>query len=149
MSKTDKNDERALKLLTVLKEKKEKVEKLSKPQYQTNMTFYYPFVNKNVNLHVCNDENTLIEYYTYISSTIIDRTNAKRDLLDDEEAEAVILDGFTLEQWRTDFKTKLGVINIRKEKESLKIMEEKINNMISPEKRTELELELMERELLS
>lgn len=149
MSKTDKNDEKALKLLELLKTKKEKVAKLSKPQYLTNMTFFYPMEGKNVNMHVCNEENKLFEYYAFISGTIIDRTNAKRDLLEDEEAEAMGYEGFTLEEWRTDFKTKLGVINIRKEKASLKVMEEKINSMISEEKRTELELELMEKELLN
>lgn len=148
MSKINKNDEKALKLLEVLKAKKEKVEKLSKPQYLTNMTFYYPMDNKQINLHVCNDEEKLFNYFGFIAQTIVFRERAKKELMEVEEIEPLTYDNFTLEEWRTDFKTKLGVINIRKEKASLKLMEEKINGMISPEKRTELELELMEKELL-
>lgn len=142
----NKNDEKALNLLTILKEKKEKIAKLSKPHYETNMTFHNPIEHTQVNLNVVNNVETLIKLYSIIKNAIKDYEDASKDL-GMEESEDSTFEGFTLKQWKNDFQTKIDVLNIRKEKETLKIMEEKINGMISQEKRTELELELLEKEL--
>jgi hypothetical protein len=148
MSERNKNDEMALKLLENLKAKKEEIKKLSgRPHYKTNMTFFYQPQNKNVNLNVVADNIELATYYGYIKNQVGIIVDAFEDLEIDATLEEPKIDGFTLEEWREDFKTRAGVINIRVEKEKLKAMEAKINKIVSKEKRDELELEMMAKDL--
>lgn len=149
MSEQKANDKVALKLLEVLKNKKEEIKKLSgRPHYKTNMTFPYPPTNRTVNLNVVSNNLELATYYGYIKAQAVMVIDAFEDLEITTNMEEPKIDGFTLEEWKEDFKTRASVINLKTEKDNLKKMEAKIDKIVSKEKRDELELELMAKELL-
>lgn len=149
MSEKNKNDEMAIKLLEVVKVKKEEIAKLSgRPHYKTNMTFFYQPLGKNINLNVVADNVELARYYGYLKQQATSIIDAYKDLEFESEMESPKLDGFTIEEWKEDFKTRASIINIRVKKEKLKEMEAKIDKIVSKEKRDELELELLSKELL-
>lgn len=56
-------------------------------------------------------------------------------------------DGYTVEDWIGDLKLKITKIQIVAEKKKLEALEERLNKIISPEKRAELEIEAIASEL--
>jgi hypothetical protein len=55
--------------------------------------------------------------------------------------------GFTLEQWRADIQTRMNKIQITAKRKELEDMEKQLNNLISPERRREMELEALTKKL--
>jgi hypothetical protein len=55
--------------------------------------------------------------------------------------------GFSYEDWSSDFQTRINKININKKKEELQNLETRLNSLISPELRRELELKEIEKML--
>jgi hypothetical protein len=56
-------------------------------------------------------------------------------------------DNFTADEWIGDIKARIAKIQISAEKEKLENLEKRLNKIVSPEKRAELELEAIEQEL--
>ena len=132
-------DEKALALLNEVKAKKEEIQKLNKVNYVTNLTFYYPIDNKQVNLNTVLNVNKLIELFAFIKNNIETKEiSAKMLGVVDFESK---FENYTLSEWTEDFKTKISIINLKQLKEDLKFKEDKLNSIISEEKRKELEFE--------
>jgi hypothetical protein len=57
-----------------------------------------------------------------------------------ELTEEFNISGYKPEEWIADLKAKLDILSKKDEERKLKVMEEKLNRMLSDEKKTELEL---------
>lgn len=55
--------------------------------------------------------------------------------------------GYSIEDWRDDFKTRITKINLKNEKEKLEKLEAKLEKLVSKEMREALELAAIEKEL--
>ena len=56
-------------------------------------------------------------------------------------------DGFSWEKWKSDIAHKINKLQISKKKQELEKLEERLNKLVSPELRAQLELQEIEREL--
>ena len=131
-------DEKALALLEEVKAKKERISSLAKIAYETKLTFTMPD-GKQINMNTVQDVNKLIYYFSVIKNQI-DLMESSAKFLGVEKFDNKF-EGFTLEEWATDFKSKIDLINLKQMKEDLRRKEEKLNNLISDDKRKELEFE--------
>ena len=132
-------DEKALALLNEVKAKKEEIQKLNKVNHVTNLTFYYPVESRQINLNTILSVNKLVELFAFIKNNIETKENSAKILgVINFESK---FENYTLSEWTEDFKTKISIINIKQLKEDLKFKEDKLNSLISEEKRKELEFE--------
>lgn len=59
----------------------------------------------------------------------------------------MVVQGFTIDDWFDDLQKRLAVISIREEEKQLDQLEQRLNQVLSPEERRRLEVELLSREL--
>jgi hypothetical protein len=131
------NDQKILVLKKQIEEKKSKISKSQKFNPVTNCSIELDGVRHNI--QVLNKEQVvsmLIKLNAYAMSA------KELDLLDD-----YLISGFNVMDWIKDLKAKLDFINRKDEEYKLKIMEAKLDRMLSDEKKVELELDEIENML--
>lgn len=57
------------------------------------------------------------------------------------------ISGYTKEDWVSDFKKRLATIDIREEESQLAALETRLNQVLSPEERRRIEVEILAKEL--
>lgn len=146
MAKTQKKqDEQVQDLLKILKEKREKLANLNAPEWKANSTFKFG-----------RGEADSFEVRTNSIDTVF--ISALGFLMDREKSFNVAskeLDlerefrwfGHTVEEWKEDFKTRLAQIEVEKEKAEVEILEAKVNRLMSPELKKQIELDKLTQEL--
>ena len=65
----------------------------------------------------------------------------------DEKPPAFTWNGYSVLDWLHDIKLRVGQIRIKAQREKLQELEARLDKIISPERRRELELQAIEREL--
>ncbi len=125
---SEKNDEKIFTLKKLVDEKKSKI---------TNVRFV-PTTNclisidgSNFNLNVL-DKDTLI--------LILVKLNMYKKSLEDLKISNFKLSGYSIEDWMTDIKLKLNVLEQKEEANSLKQLERKLEDLLSVDKKIELEI---------
>ena len=129
----NKNDERILNLKKEIEKKKEEIDKRD-IRFSQKTNCILTLDGDTYNLHVCPMEKLQflwIKLNMYLMSA--------KDLSLD-----CSLSGFPIVDWVDDIKSKLNIMEIKAEKENLKKMEDKLNKLLSSDKRTELELDQIE-----
>jgi hypothetical protein len=53
--------------------------------------------------------------------------------------------GYSIEAWESDFKKRIAVINSREQKDKLEKLETKLNALVSPDRRREMEVEAISK----
>jgi hypothetical protein len=146
MAKTSKEDAQILTLLNRVREQKKVVERADKPKWETNCTL--PFKGRAVNLHTVNDIQELAEMAGFIAheSTQLNTGYEALGVVSEERA-PYKLGGFTSGQWLCDLQTRQRKLGIAREKEKLKSLEERLDKLVSPEKRREMELAAIMEEM--
>ena len=141
-------DKKTLELIAQVKSKKDAIAKAEKPSYKTNCSFSYieGVRSSATNIHVETDIKKLI----CMAAFLVDRnagyqTTAK--ILGVDKPPEFTWDGSSVEEWVGDIKQRIAKIQISSEKKKLEALEERLNKIISPEKRAELELEAIASEL--
>ena len=127
-----KNDERVLKYKEEIAELEERLEKDAKKSR------FVPVTNCSIriggtgyNLNVLNKKELtglLVEINMYRLSEL--DLGVKMELC-----------GYTTDQWMTDIKAKLSILEIKEKQEMLKRKKKELDKLLSDEKRTELELD--------
>lgn len=135
---TTKNDEIIEGLFKKVQEKKAEIAKAEKPQWQTNCAFVYDNSSTVMNIQVISNIDVLVDMLSYI---LIKSESHKQVVkrLDLQEREYKYM-GFTVDEWESDIKTRINKIQITSKKKELDELEKKLNSLVSPEKRTEMEL---------
>lgn len=126
-----KNDERVLELKKQVENKKEEIaEKKCNFIPETNLVIG---MNGNkVNLNVLNEDqlkNVLVQLNMYRLSAA------------DLKINSFIVSGYTVDQWMNDVRNKLSEKELKREEKELKILEAKLDQLLSEDKKTELELD--------
>lgn len=122
------NDKKILGLKTLIAEKKEKLEK-AKFVPITNCSIEFEGVRSNIQV-LGKDQLTLL----------LIRLNAYRLSMVDLGIDECPISGYDLKDWITDIKLRVKVLDLKKEEESLKALERKLETLLSDDKKTELEL---------
>lgn len=123
-----KNDERVLQLKKQIEEKRSE---LSTEKFVPMTNLVLDMEDKKYNLNVL-QENEL--------RFLMIKLNAYAMSADDLKEELVI-SGYDVNAWLADTCGKLGVMTNNKKRNELKVLEAKLDKMLSDEKKTELELD--------
>lgn len=134
-------DEVIKELYYKIQSKKNEIETSSaKPYWVTNCAFKYDSKsNEVINIQTSSDKGTLI----HIAGWLIHQEELYYKglkALDLKEEEYKWL-GFTTEQWITDINTRISKITLGDKKKELKVLEDKLDKILPPAFRIELELE--------
>lgn len=122
----------------------EALEKILKRSWETNGSFNYG--SNTVPTNIQTASATTLQS---ILADLINKQNAMGQaakILGIDSATNLI-SGFTYEQWEADFKKRVAKIQIDEKKKKLDAAEARLNVLVSPEKRREMELAELEAEL--
>jgi hypothetical protein len=128
------NDEKIIKLKSQIEEKKSKLSKCEKFTPVTNCSLDLEGIRFNLNVQ-SKEQLTLLRI----------KLNCYLMSVKDLKLEGVTISGFAIEDWITDIKSKLSIISRKEEESKLKIMEDKLTELLSNDKKIELEIESIEQ----
>lgn len=140
-----KTDEKTLELIQAIKRQKEEISKAERPNWITNCSFSYAG-NASINLHAESNIRTLV----MIVAFLLDRERAYSEAagkLGVVDAPAFSWDGYSTADWTEDIKTRINKIQITSKKKKLEALETRLNAIISPELRAEIELDAISKDL--
>jgi len=145
MAKT-KTDSKTLELIQQVKRQKEDIAKAERPNWTTNCSFSYTEQSRDaVNIHVEANIRNLV----CIASFLVEKEKSYK-----ETAKVLGVDapdfswqGFAVKDWLEDIKMRINKVQIASKKKKLEALEGRLNAIISPELRAEMELEAIEAEL--
>lgn len=131
-------DKQIQELFKIVQQKKSAIIKAEKPNWQTNCSFGY---DKNssvrINIQVSSDIVELIQVLSFLLRNEQFYFEASKILGVESEFQWM---GYTLEQWKSDIQTRIDKIQISAKKKELEQLESRLNLLISPELKTEMEL---------
>lgn len=132
-------DQKTLDLIKEVNKRKAEIALAEKPYWLTNCSFYYDENNKNnaVNIQVESSVKKLVS----IAAFVLDKEESfKRAAVRlDIETPDFTWDGFTVDSWIEDLKMRINKIQVANKRKKLEMLESKLNAIISPKLRTELE----------
>ncbi len=141
--KNNNKDSQILSLINTVKEKRKEIENAGKHSFKTNGLFSYSDeVNSNsskLNINVL-DLNRLLNVRTFLYVM-----NNQHQLLN--PGVDFTWCNYTFSDWVLDLNSRIMNVTIDKKKKELKILEERLDKIISPELRAEMELESLQREI--
>lgn len=141
-----KTDSKTLELIKKVQKQKEEIAKAERPNWITNCSFsYIEHSAKTVNLHVCRDIHEMVCIVAFLNEREKSYGEAVKEL--GVDAPAFKWNGFSVSDWVHDVKTRIDKVQIADKKKKLEILENRLNKIISPELRAELELEAIAAEL--
>ncbi len=143
-----KTDKKTLELIQLVKKQKAEIAKLEKPSYKTNCSFSYIDGKQSdaVNIHAEADVKKLICFAAFL----IEKENsykATAKLLGVEATPEFTWSGYTTAEWVEDLKTRIAKVQITSKRKKLEVLEERLNKIVSPELRAEIELDAISGEL--
>lgn len=143
-----KTDTKTLALIREINRKKSELAKLERPAWRTNCSFcpLEGSTNGATNLHVENDVKKLLKIAAYLIGTS-ERYYQAGTQLEVDNIPTFTWSGYTLEDWLYDIQTRVKKIQISSERQKLEALESRLNAIISPELRAELELQAIAEEL--
>lgn len=125
-----KNDDRVLQLKRIIDEKKENLKSCKKTFLPiTNCIFDLDGQKYNLNVLQFDElQLLLVKLNMYLTSAVSLNIS-------------LMISGYSINDWIKDTNDKLDVLEFRKKETELKALENKLNKMLSDEKKTELELD--------
>ncbi len=141
-------DKKTLDLIKEVNKRKQEISQTEKYHPITNCTFSYieGSANNVVNLHVENDVKKLI----CIASFLKDKEKSYNEMSESlkvNDIPAFSWNNFVVSAWIKDIKARINKIQISSKKKNLERLNSRLDAIISPELRTELELKSIEDEL--
>jgi len=124
------NDKKIMELKKQIEEKKNKISKSQRFTPITNCSIEVDGVRYN--LQVLTKDQLI---------TLMVKLNAYAMSAKDLELDGFVISGFEVADWITDIKSKLDFVSRKEEENKLKMMESKLHQLLSNEKKVELEIE--------
>lgn len=131
-----KNDERVLQLKQIISEKKQELK--SPREFYPVTNCILTLDNQTYNFHVLKKEDLeflLVKLHSYETTA------------NELDINLMILE-HSVSEWIEDVKAKIEILNQKKKKAELKILEDKLDKMLSDEKKTEIALDEIAAALL-
>jgi hypothetical protein len=143
------SDEVTLRLIQEVKTRKAEIATiLGKPVWMTNCSFSYVEgrMNEAVNLHVESSIQTLVNIAVFLR----DRERGYNEMVAElgvEEPPKFQWGGFTVSEWMADLRARINKIQVAKKQKKLETLEARLNAIITPQLRAQMELEAIASEL--
>ena len=133
-------------LFGVVQVKREEIKKIEKPEWKTNCSFVSP-LNPTSNPRNIRTIVDISEIRAKVAELLLlnDYSEKASGLLDIENESTWL--GFSIEDWVSDFKTRVSVLMLTKKKKDLDSLEKRLDKLVSKEKREEMELLAIKKEL--
>ncbi len=129
------NDKRIIEMREKIRVKKDELESITKVEYKTHLSLN--LVGERYNLNVVSEDILL---GILLNLNMINNAIKSDELLQTEYK----LEGYSVEDWIHDVKAKYELKKVRAKKSELIALENKLVNMLSEDKKTELELDSIE-----
>lgn len=142
-----KTDLRVLQLIREVKQRNQEIARLDKPNWLTNCSFsYVEGSNQTINLHVEQDVRRLVDIagFLLVRGDAYNRAATELGLA---SFPPFTWNGFPVAEWLEDIKTRIGKLQISVKRKSLEDAERRLNAIMSPDLRAELELEAITKDL--
>ncbi len=142
MSDTNnKTDDIVLQLLAKVEEKKKQIGNAERPSWITNCSFGFdPSSNSRINIQVVKDLETLVDIHAFLTAKYGHYRASLKELGVAEKDAPFKWLGFTFDQWVSDLFTRLNGLRIKAKKDELATLEARVNSLVSPEQRRQIEL---------
>lgn len=132
-------DKKVQEFFKIVQQKKAEIAKAEKPNWKTNCSFsYVKDSSSRINLQVVASVEELI----LILAFLIDKNQSF------DKAQAILGTdlkfnwmGFTLEEWKSDIQTRVNKVQISKKKQELEALESRLDKLVSPELKAQMELD--------
>lgn len=132
-------DEMVKELFQKVQAKKNAIEKAEKPVWNAGSFGYSTSsAHDRTDVKIVSDVRKLIEMYAFLIERESNYIIAATELGADNKFTWL---GFTADEWKSDFKTRSMQLNIQKERKTLQELEVRLNGLISPELKAQMELE--------
>ncbi len=142
-------DKKTIELIKEVKRRKEEIARIEKPNWKTNCSF--PWVegkmNEAVNIHVENDIRKLVLITGYLLGKAEEYRSGLTALAPEIADPTFCWNGFPLLDWIEDLRARMNKLQVASKRAKLEALEGRLNAIISPELRAELELEAIAGEL--
>ena len=127
-------------LLKKVEEKRAEIEVIKSPQFKTNMSLCFD-ITKSVgreifNIHMLDENNLLL----LLGRTTLLQNSISNACLSYNLDDTFILHGYPLTDWRDDLLLKLRMVQSKRKLIELSIIEVKLNNLMSSDKKESIEL---------
>ncbi len=143
-NKTKNIDTKVLDLFNKVKEKSKKIAANERVNWLTNCSFGFSpnGVHDRVNLQVVSDLNELINIYGFLVIKANSYELAADELGVKQTGKWL---GYSFDNWKSDVKTRVNLLQLNNERKELKVLEERLNSLITVEQRREMELAEIEK----
>lgn len=133
-------DEKVKQLFNAVQEKKLAIEKAEKPCWETSGNFGYSAnsAHDRVEVKTITDVRKLVDMYAFLIDRKEKSEKAATELGVDYKFTWL---GFTIDDWKSDFQTRVNQISIQEKRKELAEIESRLNAIISPELKAQMELE--------
>lgn len=123
--------------ILLLKEKarKKRAELGAEPKFAPVTTCVFTLYGEKVNIHTLDMSKTLF-YLTQFKSMI----EAAKDI-PEASPQDIIIDGFDITEWYNDLLSKLSTLQYMKKLRDITALEQKLDKLLSEDKKVELELD--------
>lgn len=143
---TDTTDTKVLELFAKVRAKQKAIKTDENLKFLTNCSFSTtPEISlSRVNLHAVQSQDDLVEFYTFLLLKESFSALVAKELEIEVDSRHM---GFPISSWKNDIKNRVKQLKLIKEKKDLKTLETRLDALVSPEQRREMELEAISKEL--
>jgi len=137
---TKSTDEKVKQLFDLVQEKKLAIEKAEKPCWNTSCSFGYSAnsAHDRTDVRTITDVRKIVDMFAFL----IDRKEKSEKASQELGVEYKFSwFGFTIDEWKADFQTRVDQISIQEKRKELAEIEARLNAIISPELKAQMELE--------
>jgi hypothetical protein len=141
------HDQEVIALINEVTKRKAEIAQLGKIDWKTNCTFSFMETKlvDVVNIHVEKSIKALVGIVGFLLSAEKAHNDAVSKL--EIEAPAFKWSGYTVEEWVSDIKNRINQIEVSSKKAKLEALETRLDSIVSPELRQELELKAIKESL--
>ena len=138
LSKT--TDEKVKELFDLVQSKKLAIEKAERPCWKTSGNFGYSAnsAHDRTSIPTITDVRKIVEMYAFLMERKDKSESAAKELGVNYKFTWL---GFTVDEWKDDFQTRVNQISIQEKRKELSEIESRLNSLISPELKAQMELE--------
>lgn len=139
-------DKKTLELIELIKKQKKEIAEVERPSWKTNLSFAMWAGCQPVNLQAEQNVGVLINVAAFIRRAYESYVEVISDL-SVIDPPVYTHQGYTMDEWMHDIDIRIKKLQIKSKKDRLEKLEARLNNLISPELKAQLELEEIQKEL--
>lgn len=135
-----KTDEKVKKLFDLVQEKKLAIEKAEKPCWETSCMFGFSgnSAHDRHDVRLITDLRKIVDMYAFLIDRKEKSEKSAKELGVNYDFTWL---SFTIDEWKSDFQTRVNQLLLQEKRKELSEIEARLNAIISPELKAEMELE--------